>query len=171
VFLASLLRGVVARLFPRSSRSPQKTPTAADVVVPVAPKRRPVQRRPMLWPVRSKKHPPDRVFCGPTATSALIGADVDEIMHLIQTHHGNDRPVEGTLPDELQHVLRKFGCDLQFVAYLAANNPPSLARWERERTGADFEKCLMPHRRQSLDRSARLVDMRLPIHEERADQD
>ena len=97
----------------------------------------------MLWPVRSQKLPPDRVFCGPTATSALIGADVDEIMHLIQTNRGNDRPVEGTLPDELQHVLRQFGCDLQFVAYLAANNPPSLARWERERTDADFEKCWM----------------------------
>jgi hypothetical protein len=93
----------------------------------------------MLWPVRSQKLPPHRLFCGPTATSALIGADVDE-MHLIQKHRGNDRPVEGTSP-ELQHVLQQFGCDLVFIANLAGNNPPCLARWERERTDADFEKC------------------------------
>jgi hypothetical protein len=95
----------------------------------------------MLWPVGSQMLPPHRVFCGPTATSALIGADVDDIMRLIQDHRGNDRPVEGTSPDELKHVLQQFGCDLVFVAYLAASNPPSLARWERERSDADFERC------------------------------
>lgn len=137
-----MFASLFARLRAWGGRSPQKT-TPVVVVAPVAPKRRPVQRRAMLWPVRSQMLPPHRVYCGPTATSALIGADVDEIMSLIQDHRGNDRPVEGTLPDELQHVLRQFGNDLLFIANLATNNPPSLAHWERERTDADFEKCWM----------------------------
>jgi hypothetical protein len=133
-----MLRDAAARLFPWLIRTSQNATVAVAVAAPVTPKqRRPVQRHPTLWSVHSRKHQPHQVYCGPTATSALIGADVDLVMSLIQKHRGNDRPVEGTYPEELQHVFRALGYDIPLVANLSAN-PPSFARWERERTDEDF---------------------------------
>jgi len=98
-----------------------------------------MQRHPMLWSVenRDRRNP---AYCGPTAVSALTGAYADEVVDLIKQRRGDDRPVQGTSPEELQHAFHQFGYDLLYVANLAANNPPSLARWERERTDADFEQ-------------------------------
>jgi hypothetical protein len=76
----------------------------------------------------SQKIPPHRVFCGPTTTSAHIGADVDEVMHLIQTDRANDHPVEGTSPDSCGTCSDNSAAICSSFAYLAANNPPSLAR-------------------------------------------
>jgi hypothetical protein len=75
---------------------------------------------------------------GNPAVSALIGADVDEVIR-----RGNDRPVKGTAADELQKVPSHFGHDLQLVSDLNGNSP-TLARWsERERTDWEFEKPLL----------------------------
>jgi hypothetical protein len=75
------------------------------------------------------------------AVAALIGADVDEVIRVIQRHRNNRRQVQGTRPSELQHVLQHFGHDMQLVADFN-RNPPTLATWERERS--DWEFCAMP---------------------------
>jgi hypothetical protein len=67
------------------------------------------------------------VYCGPTAASALIGADVDEVMRLIQEHRGNDLPVEGTSPQELQkakHMLREH--DDSKTGFLGKGGSPKI---------------------------------------------
>ena len=71
-----------------------------------------------------QKIPPHRVFCGPTTTSALIGADVDEVMHLIQTYRANDHLVEGTSPDSCGTCSDNSAAICSSFTYLAANNPP-----------------------------------------------
>jgi len=76
------------------------------------------------------------------AVSALIGADVDEVIRVIQWHRGNDRPVKGTGTVDVQKPLWHFGHDLQLVADRNGKSP-TLARWERERTDWEFEKPLL----------------------------
>jgi hypothetical protein len=61
--------------------------------------------------------------------AALIGADVDEVIRVIQLHRNNRRQVRGTYPHELQHAFRHFGHDMQLVADLN-RNPPTLATWD-----------------------------------------
>jgi hypothetical protein len=76
------------------------------------------------------------------AVAALIGADVDEVIRVIQQHRNNRRQVRGTRPSELQHVLQHFGHEMHLVADLN-RNPPTLATWERERTDWEFEQAYL----------------------------
>lgn len=104
------------------------------------PKRgRPIQPRPTLWNVKSSATR-SRLYCGPVAVAALIGANVDEVIQVIQRHRNNRRQVRGTHPHELQHAFRHFDHDVQLVADLSRNSP-TLATWERERTDWDFEQA------------------------------
>jgi len=105
------------------------------------PKRRPYQVHPMLFSVKSRD-PWQKVFCGPTAVAAAIGADVDEVMRVIQQQRNNHRPVVGTDAGELRQVLQHFGHDLQFVADFSSDSP-TLARWERARTDWEFDQALI----------------------------
>ena len=93
-------------------------------------RRRPVQPRPTLWNVKSSATQ-GRLYCGPVAVAALIGANVDEVIQVIQRHRNNRRQVRGAHPHELQHAFRQFGHDIQLVADLSRNSP-TLATWERE---------------------------------------
>jgi len=170
VSLASLLRNTATRLRTWHSRSPivaavavtsSAIPTLRSPPLPTAttlldwktgrdaverdqtksqPKRRrPIQPRPTLWNV----NPSDTrsgLFCGPVAVAALIGANVDEVIQVIQRHRNNRRQVRGTHAHELQHAFRHFGHDLQLVADLSRNSP-TLATWERERTNWEFEQA------------------------------
>ena len=105
------------------------------------PKRRPFQPHPTLWAVRSGDAW-QKVYCGPTAVAAAIGADVDKVIHIIQWQRGNYHSVTGTDIGDLQQVLGHFGYDLQLVADLRCKSP-TLARWERELTDWEFEKPLL----------------------------
>jgi hypothetical protein len=169
VFLASMLRDAAARLriwYSRSSAiaavdtTPQPTPVPAarpeptrltdriaagreavgnvEVAVPRT-RRRPIQRRPTLWIVKSR-NARQRLYCGPVAVAALIGADVDDVIGVIQRHRNNRRQVRGTNPGDLQHAFHHFGHDMQFVANLNANSP-TLATWERNRSDWDFDQA------------------------------
>jgi hypothetical protein len=100
---------------------------------------RPIQSLPTLWNVKSGDSQ-KRLYCGPVAVAALIGADVDEVIRVIQRQRKNRRQVQGTGPSELQHVLQHFGHDMQLVSDLG-RNPPTLATWERERTDSEFEQA------------------------------
>jgi hypothetical protein len=100
-------------------------------------RRRPIQPRPTLWNVKSSDA--RRLYCGPVAVAALIGADVDEVIRVIQRHRNNRRQVRGTHPHELQHAFRHFGRNMQLVADLSRNSP-TLATWERKRTDWEFEQ-------------------------------
>jgi hypothetical protein len=136
--------------------SPQPTPPAkprklvdrieagreavAQIQIASPPKRRtPIQPRPTLWSVKSSDER-QRLYCGPVALAALIGADVDEAIRVIQRHRNNCRRVRGTHPHELQHAFRHFGRDMQLVADLSRNSP-TLATWDRERTDWEFEQA------------------------------
>jgi hypothetical protein len=166
LFLASLLRNAAARLRIWHSRStaavavaPGTRPTLPSAPLPTAttlldpktgrdvvereqtksqPKpRRPIQPRPTLWHVKSANI---RLYYGPVAVAALIGASVDEVIQVIQCHRNDRRQVRGTHAYELQHAFRHFGHDLQLVADLSRNSP-TLATWERERTDWDFQQA------------------------------
>jgi hypothetical protein len=102
-------------------------------------RRRPIQPRPTLWNVKSS-HTRSRLYRRPVAIAALIGANVDEVIQVIQRHRNNRRQVRGTHAQELQHAFRHFGQDLQLVADLSRNSP-TLATCERERTDWDFEQA------------------------------
>lgn len=151
MFLAFLLRNAAAHIFPWlkiSTATPGPSPRPVAGIDPVPktqtvarPKRRPHQAHPTLWSVRSSDAW-QRVYCGPTAVAAAIGADVDEVVRTVQRNRRNYRPVKGTSADELQRVLWHFGHDLQLVADLSRNSP-TLAGWERERTDWEFEKPLL----------------------------
>jgi hypothetical protein len=160
VFLASLLRDAAARLRIWYSRSRTEataaaTSDAASEPIPhstqqreaagyiqvVSPprRRRPIQPRPTLWTVRTGGGQ-WRLYCGPLAVAALIGADVDEVIRVIQLYRGHRRQVRGTRPEELQYVFRHLGHDMQLVADLSRNSP-TLATWERERADWEFEQA------------------------------
>jgi hypothetical protein len=167
LFLASLLRDAAARLRIWHRRLPAavavasgEIPTLPSTSLPTAtlldrktvrdaveqdqtkskPKRRrPTQPRPTLWTVKSADTR-SRLYCGPVAVAALIGANVDEVVQIIQGHRNNRRQVRGTHAHELQHAFRHFGHDLQLVADLSRKSP-TLATWERERTDWDFEQA------------------------------
>jgi hypothetical protein len=160
VFIASLLRNAAARLFPWFSRSSTAIETstatrrlvgrmeAGIAVVPVAktpigarPKRRPFQAHPTLWWARSNGTK-QTVYCGPMAVAAAIGADVNEVIALIQRHRNDFRPVVGTSAGDLRQVLQSYGYDLQLVEDLSSNSP-TLARWERARTDWEFDHALL----------------------------
>jgi hypothetical protein len=102
-------------------------------------RRRPVQRRPMLWSVPSSDARP-RLYCRPVAVAALIGANVDEVIRVSQRHRNKRRQERGRHPHELQHAFRHFGRDMQLVADLSRNSP-TLATWERERTDWELEQA------------------------------
>ena len=133
MFFASLLRNAAARLRTWHSRSPivaavavpsMAIPTLRSPLLPTAttllepktgrdaverdqtisqPKRRrPIQPRPTLWNVKSSDTR-SRLYCGPVAVAALIGANVDEVIQVIQRHRNNRRQVRGTHAHELQH--------------------------------------------------------------------
>ena len=147
--LASLLRDAAARLRIWCGRSSvvvaetfdaTPTPVVGRIRTESPPKRRrPIQQHPTLWEVRSS-NTGQRLYCGPVAVAALIGANVDEVIRVIQQHRNNRRQVRFTYHYELQHALRHFGHDLQLVADLSRNSP-TLATWERERTDWDFEQA------------------------------
>jgi hypothetical protein len=127
---------------PKPQKLVGRIKVAREAVAPIhvaAPpcRRRPIQRQPTLWAVRSGDSR-QRLYCGPVALSALIGANVDEVIRVIQQHRNSRRQVRGTRADELQHVFRQFGHDIQLVANLS-RNPPTLATWERERSDWEFE--------------------------------
>jgi hypothetical protein len=102
-------------------------------------RRRPIQLHPTLWEVRSS-NTWQRLYCGPVAVAALIGANVDEVIREIQQHRNNHRQIRGTHHYELQHALRHFGHDLQLAVDLSRNSP-TRATWERERTDWKFEQA------------------------------
>jgi hypothetical protein len=154
VFIASLLRNAAARLFPWVSGSSAAgeistaTPNSGIAIVPVQkiqtaarPKRRPFQPHPTLWAVRSRDAW-QKVYCGPTAVAAAIGAEVDEVVRVIQRHRGNYSSVTGTDIGDLRQALWHFGYDLQLVADLSCKSP-TLALWERQRTDWEFESALL----------------------------
>jgi hypothetical protein len=72
--------------------------------------------------------------------AALIGANVDEVIRIIQQRRNYRRQVRYTYHYELQHALHHFGHDLQLVADRSRNSP-TLATWERERTDWEFEQA------------------------------
>jgi hypothetical protein len=150
--IASLLRNAAARLFPgiKSSSTAGEistaTPKSGIAVVPVPktqistrPKRRPFQPNPTLWAVRSNDA--QQVYCGPTVVADAIGADVDEVIALIQRHRKNYGPDRSTGTGDLWQVLWHFGFDLQHADF--SRKPPTLARWERQRTHWEFENALL----------------------------
>jgi hypothetical protein len=166
VFLASLLRDAAARLRIWCSRSSvvatvaaksdatptpysnpprvtvriiDRTEVGKEVAEGPPKRRRPIQPRPTLWEVKSS-NTGQRLYCGPVAVAALIGANVDEVIRVIQQHRNNRRQVRFTHYYELQHALRHFGRDLQLVADLSRKSP-TLATWERERTYWEFEQA------------------------------
>jgi hypothetical protein len=100
---------------------------------------RPIQPLPTLWNVKSGDAQ-KRLYCGPVAVAALIGADVDEVIRVIQLHRNNRRQVRGTNASELHNAFRHFGCGIQLVADLSRNSP-TLAIWERDRTDLEFEQA------------------------------
>jgi hypothetical protein len=117
-------------------------------VVPVAktqivarPKRRPFQPHPTLWWARNNDTE-RTVYCGPIAVAAAIGADVDEVIALIQRNRNDCRPVVGTSAGELRRVFQHYGYDLQLVDDLSSNSP-TLARWERARSDREFDQALL----------------------------
>ena len=99
--------------------------------------RRPIQRRPMLWPVRSHDARGRLVYCGPAAVSALTGIDADVLVRAIQKRRGNDQPVVGTEAYELHQACLDFGFEVLPVD--SFDKPPTLASWERNRTHDEFE--------------------------------
>jgi hypothetical protein len=105
------------------------------------PKRRPFQPHPTLWWVRSNDTK-RTVYCGPMAVAAAIGADVDQVIALIQRHRNNWRPVVGTSAGELRQVFQHYGFDLQLIEDLSSKSP-TLARWERKRTDWEFDHPLL----------------------------
>jgi hypothetical protein len=72
--------------------------------------------------------------------AALTGADVDEVIRIIQQYRNDLREVRGTTLDELQHAFRHCGYDIKLAEnhYL---NSPTLARWERSRSRWKFEQA------------------------------
>jgi hypothetical protein len=76
------------------------------------------------------------------AVAAAIGADVDEVIALIQRHRNDCRPVVGTSAGELRQVFQHYGYDLQLVNDLSSNSP-TLARWERARSDREFDHALL----------------------------
>ena len=100
---------------------------------------RPNQPLPTLWNVKSSDAR-KRLYCGPVAVAALIGADVDEVIRVIQLHRNNRRLVRGTNANDLHNAFRHFGCGIQLVADLSRNSP-TLATWERDRTDLEFEQA------------------------------
>jgi hypothetical protein len=76
------------------------------------------------------------------AVAALICADVDEVIRVIQLHRNNRRQVQVTRRSELQQVLQHFGHDMQLVADLNRNSP-TLNTWARERTDLQFEQAYL----------------------------
>jgi len=144
VFLAFLLRGAAARLFPWLNRSPKETTVVADVVVVAPPE--PTRRR------RAKRHSPlsqaknsdpgSRMWCGPTTVSATIGVDIVEVNAVIRRYRNDGSPVRGTTANELQVALQHFGYDLRLAADFSANPlPPTFATWERAQI--DMDACFI----------------------------
>jgi hypothetical protein len=85
-------------------------------------RRRPIKPRPTLATIRSS-NPQQRLFCGRVAISALIGADVDQVISAIQERRGNSRLVRGTTDHELRHVCERFGYRLHLVSDLTSSWP------------------------------------------------
>jgi hypothetical protein len=77
---------------------------AAKTQIVARRKRRPFQPHPTLWWEQSNDTE-RTVYCGPTAVAAAIGADVDEVVALIQRHRNNCWPVVGTSAGELRLVF------------------------------------------------------------------
>src|SRR5262249_50343055 len=91
------------------------------------------QRHPTLWEAKCSDPKLKKMWCGPTAVAAIIGADVAAVCAAIKSYRKNNRPVMRTYHHELQHAFRTFGCDMTLVADFSAN-PPTFAAWERART-------------------------------------
>jgi hypothetical protein len=178
VFLSSLLRDAAARLRIWCSRSltvattatsdaaPKPTPhsppqvrkeTVTQIRVASPPRRRrPLQRHPLLWTVKSSDTG-QRLFCGPVAVAALIGADVDEVIRVIQRHRNDYREVRGTHDHELKYAFQHFGYGMNLVANLYQKSP-TLAAWERDRTDWDAAYLVVVTRHWVAIRGQWLVD-------------
>jgi hypothetical protein len=96
-----------------------------------------------LWAVESRDHPSNEVFCGPVAVAALIGANVDDVICMIQRHRNDYSTVKVTSAEELQRVFEAYNYRLERdsdLLFASANRCPTLATWERERNDWEFEQ-------------------------------